>query len=176
MNRKQITRMVVLSLVGLTIFGSLLTTQAVAQTNESKPQARVESNLPVLLAETIAQGLAAQGYKVERNGTSVSVATPVGQLILDLPATQEALERGEITVTVDGLTLHADRFTSPDMSELYAKGGIGDTVSCILAAVDIYGTCLDICEFSSSGIDILCPVECTFKLTLNVLRCVFGGL
>ena len=174
MLKSKLGRMIVLSLA-LTLSVSFLTPEAVAQTNGSRHAGgRVQMDVPGLLAQAIAQGLATGGHEVHLDGTTVTIATQAGELILDLPATQEALERGEITVSIDGLVLHLDGASSPDLSELRnAKGGgILDLVDCVLSSVDIYGTCLDICEFSSSGIDFLCPIECTFNLVTNVLRCV----
>jgi hypothetical protein len=172
MNRKPITRIVVLSLA-LTLCVSFLGTQAVAQTRESRDAGgRVQPDIPGLLTQAIAQGLTAQGHEVNLDGNTVAFATPAGELILDFPATQEALERGEFTISKDGHVVQVENTSTPYLTQLdHAKGGIGDVVGCIHASVDIFGTCLDICEFST-GSELFCSVECTFSLVLNALRCV----
>ena len=132
----------------------------------------VQPDLAGLVAEVVAQGLAAEGYAVRLDGTSVNVATHRGDLILDLPATQEALERGEITVSVDGMVVMLDAPLLRNFSHMTGDEANGpfDLIQCIFAALDIYGLKLDICEFGDP--DFLCVTEATFGLVLNILRCV----
>jgi hypothetical protein len=183
MNRKLISRIVVLSFVCLAISSSFLATEAVAQTTQHRLAAkltahadgggRVQSDLPGLLAIALAQGLAAQGKEVHLDGTSLTVATEAGELILDLPATQKALERREITVSIDGLVVQRDRVSSPQLSQLLvAAGGGFDLLDCLESSLDIYDICLTICDFSD-GPEVFCSYSCTVELPLNTLRCTF---
>ena len=166
MNCKRL--IVVLSLVCLTISSSLRTTEAVAQSKSRHAGDKVQLDLAGLVADAVAHGLTAEGFEVHRAGNTLTVATEAGALILDLPATQEALERGEITVSIDGTVATLDRVSSYNLSQ----GGIADIPSCILAAVDIFGTCTEICDFSRGPGEVLCTIGCTFGLVTNTLRCI----
>ena len=163
MNCKRVDQIVVGSLVCLTIPSSLLTKEAVAQSQHAGH--RVQADLAGLVADAVAQGLTAQGYDVYRDRNRLTVATRAGELGLDFPTTQEALERGEITVSIDGLVVHRD-----SLSQLSATDVI-DLQSCILAGVDMAENCFDICDFSS-GPDALCKVGCSFGLATSTLQCI----
>jgi hypothetical protein len=138
-----------------------------------KPSNHVQPDIPGLVAEVVAQGLAAEGYAVRLDGTTVKVATHLGELILDLPATQEALEKREITVSVDGMVVMLDDPPLDVFSQMPGDEANGpfDLIRCIFAALDIYGLKLNICDLSP-GLDFLCIPEATFELVLNVLRCI----
>jgi hypothetical protein len=47
-----------------------------------------------------------------------------------------------------------------------------NVVECMLLAVNIYGLKLELCEFDTAGVDLLCIPRATFDLALDVLRCV----
>jgi len=40
-------------------------------------------------------------------------------------------------------------------------------VECIIVALNIYGLRLDLCEFDTAGLDLLCVPEATFGLALG---------
>ena len=186
MNRKLIARIVVLSFVCLTISSSFLTTEAVAGTTQRRLAATlpahadgggsVQFDVAGLLANAVAQGLAAQGKEVHLDGTTVTIATEAGELILELPATQQALERREITISIDGLVVQRDHFSSPDLAAdphmSVAQGGF-DLIDCLFASLNIYDQCLNICNFSA-GPEILCSYSCTVELPFNVLLCTLA--
>ncbi len=165
-----IRKLVVISIVCLTISGYFLAT-AGAQTTHVQSRGvqskhvqpkYVQPDIAGLVAEVVAQGIAAEGYEVQLDGTSVMVATQHGELILDLPATREALERGDVMASLDG------KVVMPGPLEV---GGPVDLVQCLLTALDVYFLQLNICDLAP-GSEILCITEATFELAVNSLRCV----
>jgi hypothetical protein len=171
------TKLVFVLFACLTVSSYFLATTA-AQTSRGRsghvtPDALVQPDLPGLVAEVVAQGLATEGYKVHRDGKSVMFATELGEFILDLPATREAAANREVSVSLDGIVLMENGFVVEvgDEEFQHAQGGVLNLIDCILSALDIYGLKLDICEFSN-GPELFCITEATFELTLNILRCV----
>jgi hypothetical protein len=47
-----------------------------------------------------------------------------------------------------------------------------NVAECTLLAVRVYGLSLDLCEFDTAGVDLLCIPRATFDFALDVLRCV----
>jgi hypothetical protein len=79
-------------------------------------------------------------------------------------------KRKEVTVTVDG-----DKVIKLDANNLAAIEQQGNGINlfeCIIVALNIYSLNLDLCEFDSAGLDLLCVPEATFEFALNILRCV----
>ena len=135
----------------------------------------VQPDIPGLVAEVVAQGLAAEGYEVkaDRDGNSVMIATHLGELILDLPATLEALERGEITVSLDGKELwpgDADLlqdFGGDEPLDLF-RGPGSNPIRCIFTSLEIFILSLGNCSFQGGQ----CVIEAYFDLVLDILRCL----
>ena len=78
--------------------------------------------------------------------------------------------RKKVTVTVDGnkeIMLDANDLTATQQQENDIN-----LVECIILALEIYGLRLDLCEFDTAGVDLLCVPEATFGFALNILRCV----
>ena len=79
-------------------------------------------------------------------------------------------KRKKVTVTVDGnkvIKLDANNLTAIQQQENDIN-----LVECIIVALNVYGLRLDLCEFDTAGLDLLCVPEATFGLALDILRCV----
>ena len=79
-------------------------------------------------------------------------------------------KRKKVTVTVDGnkeIMLDAN-----DLTAIQQQENDINLVECIILALEIYGLRLDLCEFDTAGLDLLCVPEATFGLALDILRCV----
>lgn len=82
-----------------------------------------------------------------------------------------------IDVTVNGNAVSRKLKITPHLdSRMSGDEGLQEEepilIQCLLAAVEIYGLKLDICEFQSEGVDLICVPEATFDFALNILRCV----
>jgi len=140
----------------------------------------VQPDIPGLVAEAVAQGLAAEGYEVKvkakRDGSkSVRFVTDQGIFHLKLPATLEALERGEITLSLDGneLPMPGDADLLQDFGgdgpNLF--GGPGpNLIQCIFTSIEIFILSLGQCAWQGGQ----CVIESYFDLVLNILKCVEG--
>jgi len=154
----------------------LVAASGTAMAQDLVPSNNVQPDIPGLVAEVVAQGLAAEGYEVkaDRDGNSVMIATHLGELILDLPATLEALERGEITVSLDGneLPMPGDAdllqdFGGDEPLDLF-RGPGSNPIRCIFTSLEIFILSLGNCSFQGGQ----CVIEAYFDLILDILRCL----
>ena len=154
----------------------LVAASGTAMAQDLVPSNNVQPDIPGLVAEVVAQGLAAEGYEVkaDRDGNSVMIATHLGELILDLPATLEALERGEITVSLDGneLPMPGDAdllqdFGGDEPLDLF-RGPGSNPIRCIFTSLEIFILSLGNCSFQGGQ----CVIEAYFDLVLDILRCL----
>ena len=79
-------------------------------------------------------------------------------------------KRKEVTVTVDGHKV--TKLDANDLTAIQQQGDGIDFLECVIVGLNIYGLRLDLCEFDSAGLDLLCVPEATFGLALDILRCV----
>ena len=131
---------------------------------------------PTKARDTVAKALEAHGLTViadEYNPSSLEFFTADDVVGL-------AFKEDGIDVTVNGkpvsrklkITPHLDSAMSGVKDQQQEEEEDPNLIKCLLAAVEIYGLKLDICEFQSEGVDFLCLPEATFDFALNILRCV----
>ena len=141
----------------------------------------VQPALAGSVAEALAHILAAQGYDVHLDGSSVVVATNHGELNLDMPATQEALERDEIavsfdgmvanqTVSIDGMVANQDDSEDPNANLLLALQRLE---SCLAGANALYDAASLSCEFTVNPIfELLCETKAIVERLANIAQCI----
>ena len=103
---------------------------------------------------------------VETEENSLKFIAPNGEAVI----IKSNPKRKKVTVTVDGnkvIKLDANNLTA-----IQQQGHDINLVECIIVALEIYGLRLDICEFDTAGLDLLCLPEATFGFALDILRCV----
>jgi hypothetical protein len=125
------------------------------------------SDAPTVLANA----LRAQGLEVFTDDNFVEFY--VGQDLVGLDFSPQ----NEITVKVNGKVVDQKR-------RIYAEGDltaeaaitpeplVDVNTDCIKIAAEIYGLKLELCEFLSAGVDILCIPRATYDFALDVLGCV----
>ena len=60
-----------------------------------------------------------------------------------------------------------------DLTAIQQQENDINLVECIILGFLIfYGLRLDLCEFDTAGVDLLCVPEATFGFALDILRCV----
>jgi len=124
----------------------------------------VQPTLAGSMAEVLAQSLAAQGYEVRLDGTSVTVATNHGELILDLPATGEELGDSGIQAN---LAPQADT-SAEDPAE-----NIDDFLQlkqCLDAVDLLYAVNQTLCNLNPN--EALCLLEASFARVISSLKCI----
>jgi len=126
--------------------------------------AGVPAGLAVSTAEVLAQSLAAQGYEVSLDGTSVIIATNRGEIILDLPATGQELEDSGI---------EARLVPQVDMLADASADSIDDFLElkkCLDATDFLFAVHDGLCVFDQN--EIICKTEAIFERVINSLKCI----
>ena len=127
----------------------------------------VQPGLAGSMAEVLAQSLAAQGYEVRLDGTSVKIATNRGELSLDLPATGEELEDSGIGARL---------VPQADTSAEDAAEDIDDILQlkqCLDAADLIFDVTSKVCELNVTDVgDLICKTGALFDRVLSTLNCI----
>jgi hypothetical protein len=149
---------VIVALVCLMAFFNVL---SFAQTTPVQP------DLAGSMAEVLAQSLAAQGYEVRLDGTSVKIATDRGELILDPPATGEELEDSGIGARLD---------PQADTSAEDPADSIDDFLQlrrCLDAADFLWTVSNGLCQI---GVDdfgtFICRTRAAFDRIIASLECI----
>jgi hypothetical protein len=103
---------------------------------------------------------------VETDGNSLTFITPSGEAV----KIKYNHQMKKVTVTVDGN--NANELDANNLTAIQQQLNGVNFLECITFATEIYFLRLDICEFDSAGLDLLCLPEATFGFALDILRCV----
>ena len=166
---------VVVASVCLVAFFNVL---SFAQTPEVQPAKKVQLNLGKLVADVIAQALAAKGIEVYSEDNSVAFATPRGHLItMHLPRTLENL-KNEMRVDVDGVEVKPKSSVDPNAISQVPDAKVNQVASlidCLNISLDIWFAKLGLCDLTTQGgtDNILCIIRATLGFADNVLTCIF---
>jgi hypothetical protein len=129
--------------------------------------APVQPGLAGKMAEVLAQSLAAQGYEVHLDGTSVKIASDRGELILDLPEAGEESEDSGIRVSL-GPQADTSAVDSAEDIENFQQLQL-----CLNAADLNFRVSRALCElYVNDAGDFLCKTEATFDRVLSSLKCI----
>ncbi|MEN8689786.1 MAG: hypothetical protein AB1Z20_06730, partial [Desulfobacterales bacterium] len=127
----------------------------------------VQPALAGSMAEVLAQSLAAQGYEVRLDGTSVKIATDRGELILDQPATGEELEDSGIQARLVP-PAYASAEESADSIDDFLQ-----LKNCLDAADLLYNVTFALCELNQNdAVDFLCKTNALFERVMDSLKCI----
>jgi hypothetical protein len=143
-----------------------------AQTDHATPDA-------AHARDTVAKVLEAQGIAVATDAYGPSIM----QFYTGGDSVVLTFKEGGADVSINGnpvsghLNKAGRRLSSGRRGSRLGVANAGPTddvnvVECILISVNVYTLKLDLCEFDTSGVDVLCVPAATFDFALNTLRCV----
>ena len=119
------------------------------------------------MAEVLAQSLAAQGYEVRLDGTSVKIATHRGELSLDLPATGEELEDSGIGARLIPQAEMLAEDPAEDIDDFL------QLKQCLDAADLIFNVTVTLCELNvTDASDFICKTQASFDRIICTLNCM----
>jgi hypothetical protein len=142
-----------------------------AQTDKATPDA-------AHARDTVAKVLEAQGIAVATDAYGPSIM----QFYTGGDSVVLTFNEGGAEVSINGNQVkgrlnnaprsRSRRLSRSGVANAAAAGDEVNVVECILVATNVYSLKLDLCEFDTTGVDLLCLPRATYDFALNVLACV----